>query len=58
MQSRYHLQLDFAFDDADMIQEGTLFAIIGRKGVDGRESIIKEKVRCNIIRIQGQFWHV
>ncbi len=39
-------QLDFAFDDADAVQEGTLFAIVGRKGVAGRESILKEKVRC------------
>ncbi|CAK9874775.1 unnamed protein product [Sphagnum jensenii] len=36
-------QLDFAFDDADAVQEGTLFAIVGRKGVAGRESILKEK---------------
>jgi hypothetical protein len=39
-------QLDFSFDDADAVQEGTLFAIVGRKGVAGRESILKEKVRC------------
>lgn len=38
-----NLKLDFAFDDADMIQEGTLFAIIGRKGGEVRESILKEK---------------
>eukprot|EP00250_Pteridium_aquilinum_P011259 c19943_g1_i1 orf=958-1788(+) len=37
------LKLDFAFNDADLVQEGTLFAIIGRKNVDGRESILKEK---------------
>lgn len=36
-------QLDVAFDDADMVQEGTLFAVIGRKGVEGRQSILKEK---------------
>lgn len=34
------------FDDADTVQEGTLFSIIGRKGVEGRQSILKEKVRC------------
>jgi hypothetical protein len=34
------------FDDADIVQEGTLFSIIGRKGVEGRQSILKEKVRC------------
>lgn len=38
-------QLDFAFNDADLIQEGTLFAIIGRKNGKGRESILKEKVK-------------
>lgn len=38
-----NLKLDFAFDDADIIQEGTLSAVVGRRGVEGRESIIKEK---------------
>ncbi|KAG0578008.1 hypothetical protein KC19_5G198000 [Ceratodon purpureus] len=36
-------QLDIVFDDADIVQEGTLFSIIGRKGVEGRQSILKEK---------------
>jgi len=39
-------QLDIVFDDADTVQEGTLFSIIGRKGDEGRQSILKEKVRC------------
>jgi hypothetical protein len=40
------LQLDIAFDDADAVQEGTLFAVVGRRGAEGRQSILKEKVRC------------
>lgn len=38
------LQIDFAFDDADVIEEGTLVAIIGRRKLQGGESIIQEKV--------------
>ncbi|MQL93409.1 hypothetical protein Taro_026058 [Colocasia esculenta] len=37
------LQIDFAFDDADIIEEGTLTAIIGRRKIEGGESIIEEK---------------
>lgn len=47
-----NMKLDFAFDDADSIQEGTLFAVIGRKGMEGRESIIKEKA---IAKAANQF---
>ncbi|KAK7329621.1 hypothetical protein VNO77_23791 [Canavalia gladiata] len=36
-------QIDFAFDDADVIEEGTLVAIIGRRKVQHEESIIQEK---------------
>ncbi|KAL6332337.1 hypothetical protein AAG906_004903 [Vitis piasezkii] len=36
-------QIDFAFDDADVIEEGTLVAIIGRRRLQGNESIIQEK---------------
>lgn len=46
------LKLDFAFNDADLIQEGTLFAIIGRKNGEGRESILKEKA---IAKAANQF---
>ncbi|MCO5583262.1 hypothetical protein L7F22_037171 [Adiantum nelumboides] len=38
-----NLKLDFAFNDADLVQEGTLFAIIGRKNLEGRECILTEK---------------
>eukprot|EP00249_Psilotum_nudum_P008360 c21222_g2_i1 orf=348-1250(-) len=41
-------KIDFAFTDADVVQEGTLFAVIGRKGVPGRESIIKEKAIASL----------
>ncbi|XP_068657430.1 probable ribose-5-phosphate isomerase 4, chloroplastic [Aristolochia californica] len=37
------LQIDFAFDDADVIEEGTLTAVIGRRKLEGGESIIQEK---------------
>eukprot|EP00850_Spirogloea_muscicola_P004043 SM000017S02783 [mRNA] locus=s17:203132:206467:+ [translate_table: standard] len=36
-------QLAFAFDDADLVQEGTLYAVIGRKGVPGGEPIAARK---------------
>ncbi|TKY72443.1 ribose-5-phosphate isomerase 4 [Spatholobus suberectus] len=36
-------KIDFAFDDADVIEEGTLFAIIGCRKLQGEESIIQEK---------------
>lgn len=38
------LQIDFSFDDADIMQEGTLAAVIGRRKLQGEESIIQEKV--------------
>ncbi|XP_010904676.1 probable ribose-5-phosphate isomerase 4, chloroplastic isoform X2 [Elaeis guineensis] len=38
-----NLQIDFAFDDADIIEEGTLNAVIGRRKLEGGESIIQEK---------------
>ncbi|KAI0497601.1 hypothetical protein KFK09_020833 [Dendrobium nobile] len=37
------LQIDFAFDDADVIEKGTLTAIIGRRQLEIDESIIEEK---------------
>ncbi|XP_027339617.1 probable ribose-5-phosphate isomerase 4, chloroplastic isoform X2 [Abrus precatorius] len=40
-------QIDFAFDDADVIEEGTLVAIIGRRKLQGEESIIQEKSILN-----------
>ncbi|KAM7505734.1 hypothetical protein LguiB_004638 [Lonicera macranthoides] len=36
-------QIDFAFNDADIIEEGTLSAIIGRQRRQGDESMIEEK---------------
>ncbi|XP_074574454.1 putative ribose-5-phosphate isomerase 4, chloroplastic [Curcuma longa] len=38
-----NLQIDFAFDDADLIDKRTLTAVIGRRKLDGGESIIEEK---------------
>ncbi|WOL15348.1 putative ribose-5-phosphate isomerase 4, chloroplastic [Canna indica] len=35
--------IDFAFDDADIIDERTLTAVIGRRKLEGGESIIQEK---------------
>ncbi|KAI4299835.1 hypothetical protein L6164_033259 [Bauhinia variegata] len=40
-------QIDFAFDDADVIEEGTLVAIIGRRKLQGEESILQEKSILN-----------
>ncbi|KAG6530586.1 hypothetical protein ZIOFF_012827 [Zingiber officinale] len=47
---QYNMQLlshvpsiDFAFDDADLIDKRTLTAVIGRRKLDGGESIIQEK---------------
>ncbi|KAF3782517.1 putative ribose-5-phosphate isomerase 4, partial [Nymphaea thermarum] len=34
---------DFAFDDADAIEEGTVAAVIGRRKLQESESIIQEK---------------
>lgn len=39
------LQIDFSFDDADIIEEGTLNAVIGRQTLQGGESILQEKVK-------------
>ncbi|XP_052182971.1 probable ribose-5-phosphate isomerase 4, chloroplastic isoform X2 [Diospyros lotus] len=36
-------QVDFAFNDADIIEEGTLISVIGRRRLQGEESIIQEK---------------
>ncbi|KAH7661133.1 Ribose-5-phosphate isomerase protein [Dioscorea alata] len=41
---RESLQIDFAFDDADVIEEGSLTAVIGRRKLEGGDSIIQEKV--------------
>ncbi|CAI5495238.1 unnamed protein product [Closterium sp. Naga37s-1] len=38
-----HPKLDFAFTDADVVQEGTLFSIIGRRIPTKRGSVLKEK---------------
>ncbi|KAK7303631.1 hypothetical protein RJT34_14542 [Clitoria ternatea] len=40
-------QIDFAFDDADAIEEGTFVAIIGRRKLQREESIIQEKSILN-----------
>uniref|UniRef100_A0A7N2LRE5 ribose-5-phosphate isomerase n=1 Tax=Quercus lobata TaxID=97700 RepID=A0A7N2LRE5_QUELO len=40
-------QIDFAFDDADIIEEGTLVAVIGRRRLQGEESILQEKSVLN-----------
>ncbi|XP_021661016.2 probable ribose-5-phosphate isomerase 4, chloroplastic isoform X2 [Hevea brasiliensis] len=40
-------QIDFAFDDADIIEEETLIAVIGRQNLQGEESIIQEKSILN-----------
>ncbi|XP_054791338.1 probable ribose-5-phosphate isomerase 4, chloroplastic isoform X2 [Prosopis cineraria] len=37
-------QIDFAFDDADVIEEGSLIAIIGRRKLHGEESILEKKL--------------
>ncbi|KAG9439604.1 hypothetical protein H6P81_019769 [Aristolochia fimbriata] len=37
------LQIDFAFDDADVLEEGALTAVIGRRKLEAGESIIQEK---------------
>ncbi|XP_012075539.1 probable ribose-5-phosphate isomerase 4, chloroplastic isoform X4 [Jatropha curcas] len=40
-------QIDFAFDDADLIEEETLIAVIGRRKSQVEESIIQEKSILN-----------
>ncbi|XP_021298255.1 probable ribose-5-phosphate isomerase 4, chloroplastic isoform X7 [Herrania umbratica] len=42
------LQIDFAFDDVDIIEEGTLISVIGRRRLQGEESIIQEKLVLSI----------
>ncbi|XP_022714488.1 probable ribose-5-phosphate isomerase 4, chloroplastic [Durio zibethinus] len=37
-------QIDFAFDDVDIIEERTLISVIGRRRFQGEESIIQEKL--------------
>ncbi|KAL5841088.1 hypothetical protein ACOSQ3_011691 [Xanthoceras sorbifolium] len=46
-QYQHTSQIDFAFDDADIIEEGTLIAVIGRRQSRGDESIIQEKSILN-----------
>ncbi|XP_021298257.1 probable ribose-5-phosphate isomerase 4, chloroplastic isoform X9 [Herrania umbratica] len=41
-------QIDFAFDDVDIIEEGTLISVIGRRRLQGEESIIQEKLVLSI----------
>eukprot|EP00850_Spirogloea_muscicola_P006827 SM000033S12348 [mRNA] locus=s33:378407:381735:+ [translate_table: standard] len=54
-------QLAFAFDDADLVQEGTLYAIIGRKGVPGgepmatRKAIARAAAQLVLIIDEGKF---
>ncbi|KAI3742876.1 hypothetical protein L1987_60574 [Smallanthus sonchifolius] len=36
-------QIDFAFNDADIMEEGSLNVVIGRQRLQGEESIIEEK---------------
>ncbi|GMP71546.1 hypothetical protein CsSME_00029904 [Camellia sinensis var. sinensis] len=36
-------QIDFAFNDADIIEERTLISLIGHQRLQGEESIIQEK---------------
>ncbi|XP_052487909.1 probable ribose-5-phosphate isomerase 4, chloroplastic isoform X3 [Gossypium raimondii] len=38
------LQIDFAFDDVDIIEERTLISVIGCQRLQGEESIIQEKL--------------
>ncbi|KAE7996010.1 hypothetical protein FH972_000759 [Carpinus fangiana] len=40
-------QIDFAFDDADIIEEGTLIAVIGQRRLQGEDSILQEKSILN-----------
>ncbi|XP_058728023.1 probable ribose-5-phosphate isomerase 4, chloroplastic isoform X1 [Vicia villosa] len=40
-------QIDFAFDDADGVEEGTFVTIIGRRKLQSEESIIQEKSILN-----------
>ncbi|KAJ6417600.1 hypothetical protein OIU84_003347 [Salix udensis] len=47
-------QIDFAFDDADIIEEETLVAIIGRQKSQADESIIQEK--SILILVQALNW--
>ncbi|XP_019051966.1 PREDICTED: probable ribose-5-phosphate isomerase 4, chloroplastic [Nelumbo nucifera] len=44
-------QIDFSFSDADIIEEGTLISLIGRRKLQGGESIIQEK---SIIKDAGE----
>ncbi|XP_048229239.1 probable ribose-5-phosphate isomerase 4, chloroplastic isoform X2 [Ricinus communis] len=37
-------QIDFAFDDADVLEEDTLIAVVGRQKMQGEESFIQEKI--------------
>ncbi|KAM0951656.1 putative ribose-5-phosphate isomerase [Dioscorea sansibarensis] len=48
---RESLQIDFAFDDADVIEEGSLTAVIGRRKLEGDDSIIQEK---SILKAAGR----
>ncbi|KAM1319512.1 hypothetical protein TB2_004406 [Malus domestica] len=43
----YCSQIDFAFDDADILEERTLIAVIGRSRLQAEESIIQEKAIVN-----------
>lgn len=50
-------QIDLAFNDADVIEEETLAAVIGRQTMEGGESLIQEKVtqKCILQSVQFQF---
>ncbi|KAJ4751461.1 Ribose-5-phosphate isomerase A [Rhynchospora pubera] len=38
------IQIDFAFNDADVMEEGSLLAVIGRRKLEGGESFVEEKM--------------
>ncbi|WRX26851.1 Ribose 5-phosphate isomerase, partial [Theobroma cacao] len=47
-------QIDFAFDDVDIIEERTLISVIGRRRLQGEESIIQEKAETLIGNFHSQ----
>ncbi|XP_028092312.1 probable ribose-5-phosphate isomerase 4, chloroplastic [Camellia sinensis] len=40
-------QINFAFNDADIIEERTIISVIGRQRLQGKESVIQEKNTLN-----------
>lgn len=45
-----NLQIDFGFCDADVIEEETLISVIGRRKMQGEESIVQEKNILNVAK--------